>query len=137
MKLIEALRLDRNARLALVGAGGKTSALFRLGRELLGIRGNSVGDVWLSATTHLSSDQLGLADQHIELREPLDFEHYLTDPSHGLILFTGAPVENNRTAGVNLPILETVKQTADDLGLPLIFEADGSKRLPIKAPAPA
>jgi hypothetical protein len=34
MRLTQALRLDRSARLALVGAGGKTAALFTLGRQL-------------------------------------------------------------------------------------------------------
>ncbi len=135
MKLIEALRLNKNARLAFVGAGGKTSCLFRLGREL--IQGNELESqsVWLSATTHLSTDQLRHANRHVEIKGAFDFTEFLEHHSGGTTLFTGPPVGNERTAGVSFSILEEVKTIADRLKIPLILEADGAKRLPIKAPA--
>ena len=135
LKLIDAFRLNRDARLALVGAGGKSSALFRIGRELSAIDERAVTEVWLSASTHLSSDQLQLADRAIELNESSDFYHYLESPTKGLVLFTGPPVENERTAGLTPSILIDLKHQADLLGIPVILEADGSRRLPLKAPA--
>lgn len=135
MRLIDAFRLNRNARLALVGAGGKSSALFRIGREFLANDQQDVTDVWLSASTHLSSDQLQLADRAVELNEPSDIHQYLESPTKGLVLFTGPPVENERTAGLTPSMLMELKHQADLLGIPVILEADGSKRLPLKAPA--
>ncbi|HSQ25603.1 MAG TPA: selenium cofactor biosynthesis protein YqeC [Anaerolineales bacterium] len=135
MKLIDALRLNLDARLALVGAGGKSSALFRIGRELSAIDECAVREVWLSASTHLSSDQLQLADHAVELNEPSDFYHYLESPTNGLVLFTGPPVENERSAGLTPSLMMELKLQADLLGIPVILEADGSRRLPLKAPA--
>ncbi len=136
MKLIEALRLDNKTRLALVGAGGKTSALFRLGRELLEMNQQSIPMVWLSSTTHLSQNQLGYADQHIELSdESSDFQKFMEPSAKGTVLFTGPSVENERTAGLSLPVLDAIRAQADFLNIPIIVEADGSKRLPAKAPA--
>ena len=59
MRLIDAFRLEAVPRLALIGAGGKSSLLFRLGREYHLTTG---GPVFLSATTHLAVDQTELAD---------------------------------------------------------------------------
>lgn len=135
MKLIEALRIDRNARLAIVGAGGKTSAMFRLGREFTASAERKPASVWLSATTHLSTDQLKYTDRHIEFTSLPDLSHFLESSSTGTVLFTGPPVENERTAGVSLPVLEALRKSADELMTPIVIEADGSRRLPIKAPA--
>jgi len=46
LKLFRALRADRSIRLALVGAGGKTTAMFQLARQL-------EPPVLVSASTHL------------------------------------------------------------------------------------
>ncbi len=135
MNFIDALRIDRNARLAIVGAGGKTSALFRLGREFAAKAERTSAGVWLSATTHLSTDQLMYANRHIELNRLSDLSNFLESSSDGIILFTGPPVENQRTAGVSLPVLEALKKSADELLMPIVIEADGSRRLPAKAPA--
>lgn len=135
MKLIDALRIDRQARLALVGAGGKTSSLFRLGRELARAGDPESPSVWLSATAHLSTDQLAYANRHVELNSLSDFSHFLDTRTDGVILFTGPPVEKNRTAGVSFPILDEVHKIAGENQIPIALEADGSRRLPIKAPA--
>ena len=58
MQLIEALRLDRNARAALVGGGGKTTALFQLARELL----SQSESVLVTTTTHLGDWQAQAAE---------------------------------------------------------------------------
>lgn len=158
MRLVEALRLDRSARLALVGAGGKTSALFRLGRQLLKplpvrraqavaarppIRQSPAGAaespvppaVILSATTHLAMEQLALADRHYTLQDIADLDALEQDLPSGVLLFTGPAGEDERTRGLPEPIMERLRQLADLRSLPMLIEADGSRRRPIKAPA--
>lgn len=135
MNLCEALRLNGKVRLALVGAGGKSSTLFRLAHELK-LSGKLEGStVWLSSTTHLSQDQLIYADRHVEINSLEDFRSYLEAPSPGIILFTGPRVEEERTAGLPSDFLDQIKIHADLKKIPLILEADGSRRLSLKAPA--
>ena len=62
VRLSQALRLSNSARLALVGSGGKTTALFQLAREL----SSGGGPVIVTATTHLHVDQVKLADSHLD-----------------------------------------------------------------------
>lgn len=158
MRLADALRLDHSARLALTGAGGKTSALFWLGRELLqpdpkrkidlssfraplnpisAARENAASSqtVLLTATTHLATQQLALADHHFTLLRAADLDDLPDDLPAGLLLFTGPAEEDERTAGLPGPILERLRRYADLHGLPLLIEADGSRRRPLKAPA--
>lgn len=136
MNLLEALRLkNKTVRMALVGAGGKTSTLFRLGKELALINNPKSKQVWLSATTHLSIDQLAYADKHIEIVYPSDFDNYLMKPDFGVILFTGKPVEDGRTAGVTLAVFNEMLHIANANDIPIIIEADGARRLPLKSPA--
>ena len=58
MDLAQALRANRTSRIALVGAGGKTTALFQVARQL-------DPPVLVTTTTHLGVWQLALADRHI------------------------------------------------------------------------
>lgn len=158
MRLIDALRLDRSARLALVGAGGKTAALFTLGRQLLqpvlsragqatparpGVNlipvaahsSSSPQAVLLAATTHLATDQTALADHHFTLLREADLNGLPGDLPAGLLLFTGPAGDDGRTAGLSVPIMERLRLLADQRNLPLLVEADGSRRRPLKAPA--
>jgi len=125
MKLSQALRMNRNSRLAIVGAGGKTTTLFQLAREM--------SPVILSVTTHLSTKQLALADQHFVVKTPGEVRE--ADITEGVCLFTGPVVENERTRGVDEDTVEEIRKIADERNWPLLLEADGSKRLPLKAPA--
>ena len=133
--MIDALRIRSDARLALVGAGGKTSALFRIGREMIAHAKDIVPTAWLSATTHLAVEQLAYADNHFELDSATDLRQLVDNLPPGAILFTGLQVEANRTAGVDAKILDEIKRLADIKNVPIILEADGSRRLPLKAPA--
>lgn len=158
MRLVDAFRLDGSARLALVGAGGKSAALFRLGRELLqpAPRRDSSGSplispyrtaspalervapdrtVLLTASTHLAKSQLALADHHFGLIREADLDPILVNLPAGVLLFTGPLGDDERTAGLPGPILERLRRYADLHGLPLLIEADGSRRRPLKAPA--
>ncbi len=140
MEPVKALRLDVQKpvqpRLAFVGAGGKTTALFQTARgwlklaEKLGLRLALV-----SATTHLAKSQLSLADRHFILPGPDDWMSLENETPEGLILFTGPLTADERTLGLDETSLERVHLLADQLRAPLFLEADGARRRPLKAPA--
>lgn len=137
MHLVQALRLGLLPRLALVGAGGKTTALFQLAREFVTAthRGGLPETVLLTATTHMAMDQLGLADHHEVLETVEQVNDLRADLPPGVVLVTGPQVEIGRTSGLGMPVLERLLALANAQELPLLIEADGSRRRPLKAPA--
>jgi molybdenum cofactor cytidylyltransferase len=128
ISLSAALRLSEEPRVAFVGAGGKTTALFRLAREL-------AGPVLVTTTTHLSVEQLQLADRNFRVQGMEDISTSFDSLSAGINLFTGARSSSGRTAGLDPFSLEKLLALADANHLPLLIEADGSRMLPLKAPA--
>ncbi len=126
MNLKQALRISDFACLALVGAGGKTTALFQLAREL-------APPVIVTATTHLHVDQIKLADSHWIVEESTDLGD-LEGKLRGVMLVTG-PVDADRTKGLNDKTLRRLHAVCQDYDLPLLIEADGSRQHPLKAPA--
>ncbi|HEY4720456.1 MAG TPA: hypothetical protein VII92_01315, partial [Anaerolineae bacterium] len=65
MNLTTALRLHLRSRVAIVGGGGKTTALFMLAREASSL-------VIVAATAHMAIEQTALADQHFFIHTPSD-----------------------------------------------------------------
>ncbi|MEJ2600833.1 MAG: selenium cofactor biosynthesis protein YqeC [Anaerolineales bacterium] len=140
VELVEALRLDPQKyalpRLVFVGAGGKSTALFQTARgwlklyEKAGVRMALAG-----ATTHLAKTQLSLADRHVILPGPEDLMRLENEPPDGLILFTGPLREDGRTQGIDAESLEKIRILASRLRTALFLEADGSRQMPLKAPA--
>ena len=128
MDLINRFRLSRSSRVALVGSGGKTTLMFHMARDY-------ETRVILTTSTHIAQDQLEGADRHIEVYDEGD----IPDPSEKLegdvLLFTGPPVETNRVGGLDPELLEKLLKLADSWKCPLIIEADGARKLPLKAPA--
>ncbi|NOY98657.1 MAG: putative selenium-dependent hydroxylase accessory protein YqeC [Chloroflexi bacterium] len=131
MNLSQALRLSPPIRLALVGAGGKTTAMFRLAREL--------APAIVAATTHLGAWQIPLADRHFVWEEDggmPDIEPHL---GSGVTLVTG-PLDSTldeakgRTRGLSPAQLEALHDLAGRHSLPLLIEADGARQKPLKAP---
>ncbi len=59
MQLIDALRYSKRTTLAFVGAGGKTTAIFKAARELSGTRGldGHPKTVLVTTTTHFGAWQ--------------------------------------------------------------------------------
>jgi molybdenum cofactor cytidylyltransferase len=138
MRLLKALRLGNTSCLALVGSGGKTTAMFQIGRELVGADSNLAplsSTVLLAATTHMSVEQLNRADRHIILETADDVVRSLVVLPQGLVLLTGPQVEEGRTAGLPMPVMDRLHFLADEHHLPLLIEADGSRQKPLKAPA--
>ncbi len=136
MQLIEALRYSHPSSLAFVGAGGKTTALFRAARELLTASSNegSFKTILVTTTTHLGTWQSANADHFIKvnsLSEIADLEKHLPK---GVVLLAGKE-ENNLLVGLTPTLIERVRILVEHHGLPLLIEADGSDTRPLKAPA--
>lgn len=128
MLLREGLRADHASRLAFAGAGGKTTAMFSLARQM-------TGRVVCINTAHLAVAQAALADHHVIVNQGGMIARAFTDNCEGVLLFTGPEVDNGRLAGVTPEVAEKIRQLADDFDLPVFIEADGSRMKPLKAPA--
>lgn len=128
MKLVQAFRGISALRLALVGAGGKTTAMFQLAREL-------PGPVLITTTTHLSVEQAELSDFQSIATAPGDLQNLPLDSGHHVILVSGPATADHRLGSPGTETLQALRQLADDHHLALLVEADGSKCRPLKAPA--
>jgi molybdenum cofactor cytidylyltransferase len=130
MRLVEAFRLPISPknRLAFVGAGGKTTGMFRLAYEL--------EPALVTTSTHLGAWQASYADRHIIWKEddPLpDIESTLCS---GVTLITGAlEGDTGRLLGLSLNQLAKLDALAGYHDLPILVEADGARLRPLKAPA--
>jgi probable selenium-dependent hydroxylase accessory protein YqeC len=118
---------------ALVGGGGKTSAMFALGR-LFARRGLRV----LATTTtrildpEMASEREGrLFGKVIMLGDPASSEGREALISAGNPLVLGARREGEKLYGVDPAAIDVVAELFDIV----LVEADGSRGLPIKAPA--
>jgi molybdenum cofactor cytidylyltransferase len=126
MNLARALRVTRSSRVAFAGAGGKTTALFQLARAL-------EPPVVVTSSTHLGTWQASLADHHVLVSRPEDIERF-AGQVEGVTLFSGEPGGDERLQGLGLETLSALQEMADRLGFPVLLEADGSRRKPLKAP---
>jgi len=133
MQLARALGLGPKEVVTLVGGGGKTTLMFRLAAELVAAGRNVV----TTMTTRIFVGQMGLAPASLVLEgeEALfaqlppalrEFRHVLVA---GDIL-----LEQDKVQGLAPDLVDRIR------GLPevdmVIVEADGSRRRPLKAPAP-
>jgi molybdenum cofactor cytidylyltransferase len=129
LNLIRALRVECSSRIAFVGAGGKTTALFQLAREL--INEKAITTVVVTGTSHLGAWQIPLADLHIvaESTASLEENKYRLQ---GVVLVTGE-LGGDRTKPLNEETLNWLHQYCDKHSIPLLIEADGSRQKPLKA----
>jgi len=141
MRLLEALRplLPGPGVVALVGAGGKTSAMFGLGEELAG----DGARVLLTTTTHIYDPRL---------EGGREFDRLVLDPvlaSPGgapgpdllacavpggprrVVLAAGGEPGTGKLQGIHPAWADRLAEAFDIV----LAEADGSKRRPVKAPA--
>jgi molybdenum cofactor cytidylyltransferase len=136
LDLAHALRLLRpdpdapyhTLRLALTGGGGKSTVLFQLARQL-------PPPVLVSASTHLAVSQLAQADRHFVIRSPEELLPLDRQLFEGVVLLTGPDDGAGHTLGLAENVLEALHHLAGTRAVPLLVEADGSRRLPLKAPA--
>jgi probable selenium-dependent hydroxylase accessory protein YqeC len=118
-ELADALDLGPRELVALVGGGGKTTALFALGRQL-------GGSVILTTTTKMGRDRDG---GHRTLFAPSDEELRSALATNSCVLAWHEDAVH-KAVGVT-------PETADhwlDLADHVVVEADGSRRKPFKAP---
>ena len=128
LSLAQALRLERasSPQVAFVGAGGKTTAIFQLAKEL--------APCVVTTTTHLGAWQARKADQHIIIRKAKDINQLEEIAFSGVILVTGEE-KKNRLASLSNESLAWLKEFCNYHSLPLLVEADGARQKPLKAPA--
>ena len=129
MRLADALRVQRGDMVAFVGAGGKTSALFRLAHELRGDGWRVIG----TTTTRLARHEIqnvpcaiavGASASPATIRACLD--------EHGFVFLYGSEdLKRDKIIGL---APETLSRLMDAVNSDvLLIEADGSRRLPLKA----
>lgn len=123
LSLARALRMAPADCVALIGAGGKTTALFKLAREL-------TPAALVTATTHLGVWQSGLADRHIP-SEAASLDE-INEGFQGVLLVTGKS-EGDRAKPVSEGLLNWLDHYRKARSLPLLVEADGSRMKPLKA----
>ncbi len=129
MELKYGLRLRRSSHIALVGAGGKTTAFFQLAGEY-------ACTVLATTTTHLAVEQLALADRHFQVHTGREIPSLREGYRGQTLLYTGSMIDGEkRVQGVTETVLEALRKAAKEHQLPLLIEADGARRLPLKAPA--
>ncbi|MCY3992185.1 MAG: selenium cofactor biosynthesis protein YqeC [Caldilineaceae bacterium] len=154
MQLHHALRLapDELSVVTLVGAGGKTSALFRLAEEAVG----GGRRVVTTTTTHIFAAQAEQAPARLEVTpdrpDAVDWaalEAQLARHGHCLIWSqpgvrsagagggsTNPTLTGSKRQGLPPLVVDALAARAGDLGISLIaIEGDGSRRRPVKAPA--
>ena len=127
MNLKTAIRYKNCETVAFVGAGGKTTAMFLLAREI----GTSV---IVTASTHLMQNQISLADKHFIVKTKEDIVNKTEPDKNEVTLFCGEINDDGRVSGLTIEILDELNKISKEKGIPLLLEADGSRRLPIKAP---
>jgi molybdenum cofactor cytidylyltransferase len=135
MDLSHAFRLQSKEIVALVGGGGKTTAMFRLAAELTA-RGKRVVT---TTTTRIFAAQIALAPQHVIYSPDQPVDDLLSRLSQMLVaqphvLVVGPPdYQAGKAFGVEPAVVEAIA------GLPevdaVLVEADGSRMRPFKAPA--
>ncbi len=128
LTLAKGLRLNNfpPPRVAFVGAGGKTTALFQLARE--------IAPCVITTTTHLGAWQADGADLHIVIQKAEDFKELEEITFSGVLLITG-PEENDRLSSLQAETLHWLEQFCNYHSLPLLIEADGARQKVLKAPA--
>jgi probable selenium-dependent hydroxylase accessory protein YqeC len=112
-----------------VGAGGKTSTMFRLAREFKSFRKK----VLVTTTTNIAFSETSQADRLI-----IDSSKDITSLSSvepGMIVCLGSSVvgDQEKLKGIEREVASKIYQ--EHLFDYIVVEADGSRRRPIKAPA--
>jgi molybdenum cofactor cytidylyltransferase len=136
MQLIKALRYSAPSCMAFVGAGGKTSAMFTTGRELLSTNPDQapIKTVFATTTTHLGAWQAKLGDHLIFGDSTGAISQLSANIPEGLVILAGGEC-NDQLEGIKPHLLAEVYKLVKIKSLPLLIEADGAKLRPLKAPA--
>lgn len=125
VSLLEELRIDlkRDRIFSIVGAGGKTTTMHRLAKELSG----QGARVLMTTTTHLWCPK----EQFVEVKEAEDLRRVRKMLEVERCLTVGRRVPGNKITGIGERLYPELVRIPDYL----IVEADGAKGLPLKVPA--
>ena len=130
MKLMGALQMTADEVVALVGGGGKTTAMFRLARELV----DNGGSVITTTTTRIFGAQIALAPAHVRAADATRERVSAALAVHRHVLVIGATdAGSGKAEGVSLDLFRRLRAWFP--GVCLLNEADGSRMRPFKAPA--
>jgi len=126
MNLIQAFGFTRNDCISFIGEEGKAAALFQIARQYQ-------CPVLVTATIDIGPEEIALAGYHVVL----DDNNHLKDidPIHlmGIIMITGPRTPDDMYRSPTLTELEEIYQYSLNNQIPLLIEADGSRRKPLKA----
>lgn len=128
MDLNRALRIKPGSRVAFVGSGGKSRAMFTLARCL-------PPPVILTTTTHLSVLQLANADIIYTINDEHDLTEKIDLTRNTVSLVVSQEISDDRLVGISEALYRKLSKLVEDYQGTLLVEADGSRQLPLKAPA--
>ena len=130
MRLVDALGMTGGEVVALVGGGGKTTAMFRLAREVADTGGGAI----TTTTTHIFGAQTALAPACVLAAEATRERVAAALATHRHVLVVG-PTDpaTKRAGGVSLGLFSALCSWFPDTCI--LNEADGSRTRPFKAPA--
>jgi molybdenum cofactor cytidylyltransferase len=129
MELLKALRIEASESIAFVGAGGKTSAIFTVARQV-------DGPVVVTTTTHMSIEQTLMGDQRWSPIDRKSFDELKSEIlKGGVYVIISGTQDGERVGGLPDHVLVDVRDFCKQNNIPFLIEADGSKMLPAKAPA--
>jgi molybdenum cofactor cytidylyltransferase len=128
--LADALGVRGDDVVALVGGGGKTTAMFRLAREIVEKGGCAI----TTTTTHIFAAQIALAPAHVPAAEATRGRIAAVLAAHRHVLVVGdTDAGSGRAGGVSGELFRRLRDWFPDACL--LNEADGSRMRPFKAPA--
>lgn len=113
-----------------MGAGGKSTAMFRLADEIV----EAGGRVITTTTTHLGASQISRAPGHVSAFAASRAAVEAALEKHHHLLITG-PMDRalGKAASVSAGLLEDLQAVPNMAAI--LVEADGARQLPFKAPA--
>jgi probable selenium-dependent hydroxylase accessory protein YqeC len=130
VKLVDALRIAEDEVVALVGGGGKTSAMFRLAREVVERGGSAI----TTTTTRIFAAQIALAPTHVPAGDATRERISAAMEKHRHVLVIGdTNPKDGKADGVSLDLFGRLRSWFPHACL--LNEADGSRMRPFKAPA--
>ncbi|MCJ7694457.1 MAG: selenium cofactor biosynthesis protein YqeC [Anaerolineaceae bacterium] len=126
MNLFEILDFSRADRIAFVGSGGKTTALFQIARQF-----NQ--RVLITTTTHIGEKEADNADDHCVVREVSELRNIKYNNLGKILLITGPNNGEGKLTGLSSDMMEELMKVATKLDCAVLIEADGSRGKPLKA----
>ena len=115
---------------ALVGGGGKTTAMFRLAREVVEKGGSAI----TTTTTRIFAAQIALSPAHVAAADATRERVSAALAAHWQVLVIGPTnASDGKADGVSLDLFRHLRNWCP--GVCILNEADGSRMRPFKAPA--